>query len=640
MSREAELIRLLELEARAQAERSRAELAELTAHAAEAAGHSLIDLVVLDESPGIGGLTVLTLRKRNRTQALPRIRLEAGDPVRLFSAAGVQGLRGVVVKKTAQELWVALGDDAADLDLEATFRVDRSSDEVSTQRLVRALRRLENAQKNRLAALRQLARGERSPSEAGEAKDQAAQIRRRTPTHSYPVAVGLDPTQAEAVAFALDAPDFALIHGPPGTGKTTAVVELIVQAAARGERILVTAPSNLAVDNLLERLLARGLQPVRLGHPARVLPAVEDQVLSVLVERSEEVRLARNLVKEALALRRQARKWTRAKPAPGEKAQQEREARERLADARRLEAMAVERILDQAQIVGATCTFDDDLLKGRRFDRVVIDEAGQATEPATWAPILHGDRVVLAGDHRQLPPTVISPEAAAAGLSVSLFELLAERHGAALSRRLGVQYRMHEQIMGYSALALYDGGIVAHPSVAGHRLVDLPHVAATPLTETPLLFVDTAGAGHTEVVGDDGESRANPEEAQVVAQLVRSLVAAGVRPAELGVITPYAAQAAQLRGLLEDAEALEVDTVDGFQGREKEVILISCVRSNDEGQIGFLSDVRRMNVALTRARRKLVVVGDSATLAGHPFYRDLLGWFEAAKAYTTVWELS
>lgn len=623
MTWEQALAELLTLEARAQAERTQADLAQLTAHQAEQAGQSLIDLVVIDEAPGLGGLTVLTLRKRNRSLALPRVRIQAGDPVRVQTPTGPQGLRGVVVQKNAEHLKVAIGDEAAELDLDATYRIDRSADEITTDRLLRTLRRLEGAQKNRLAELKQIGAGERALGVGTEPEP--------SPTPN------LDPTQAAAVQFALHAPDWALIHGPPGTGKTTAVVELIVQAAARGERILVTAPSNLAVDNLLERLLARGLLPVRLGHPARVLPQVEGRVLSVLVEESEEVRIARNLVKEALQLRRKAQKWTRAKPAPGEKAAMEREARERFADARRLEAMAVERILDQAQIVGATCTFDDSQLKGRRFDRVVVDEACQATEPATWAPILHGERVVLAGDHLQLPPTVISPEAAARGLSVSLFERLHARHGAAISRRLGVQYRMHQQIMGYSSLALYDGGIVAAPAVQDHLLVDLPGIARAPLTETALLFVDTAGAGHQERVEADGESRANPEEAAVVANLGRQLLELGLSPPQLGVITPYAAQANLLRELL--PEAVEVDTVDGFQGREKEAILISCVRSNDQGQIGFLSDVRRMNVALTRARRKLVVVGDSATLSGHPFYRDLLEWFEAAGAYTTVWEL-
>jgi superfamily I DNA and/or RNA helicase len=199
------------------------------------------------------------------------------------------------------------------------------------------------------------------------------------------------------------------------------------------------------------------------------------------------------------------------------------------------------------------------------------------------------------------------------------------------------QYRMHEAIMGFSSEEFYDGELIAHESVASHRLCDLPHVETSPLTETPLEFIDTAGAGYDEELEPDGESRMNVPEGEVALRKVDALLAAGVAEQEIAVISPYAAQVRWLRAKL-DGREVEVDTVDGFQGREKEAVVISLVRSNAAGEIGFLADTRRMNVALTRARRKLIVIGDSATIGGHEFYQRLLAYFELHGAYRTVWE--
>jgi ATP-dependent RNA/DNA helicase IGHMBP2 len=268
---------------------------------------------------------------------------------------------------------------------------------------------------------------------------------------------------------------------------------------------------------------------------------------------------------------------------------------------------------------------------------VVIDEAAQATEPACWIPLLRSDRLVLGGDHCQLPPTIVSDEAARGGLAVSLMERLARLLGGDVVGRLDVQYRMHEQIMRFSSAEFYEGALVADASVRTHRLVDLPQVEDHRLTTAPLTFLDTAGAGYDEQAGDDGVSRANRQEAELVVRQVNLFLSAGLAPHQLAVITPYAAQARLLRELLPIAD-LEIDTVDGFQGREKEAVIVSLVRSNDRGEIGFLSDVRRMNVALTRARRKLLVIGDSSTIANHAFYARLIEHFERSEGYRTVWE--
>ena len=246
--------------------------------------------------------------------------------------------------------------------------------------------------------------------------------------------------------------------------------------------------------------------------------------------------------------------------------------------------------------------------------------------------------MVLAGDHCQLPPTVLSPEAAGRGLSVSLMERLVRQCGPDAARLLTVQHRMNASIMGFSNAEFYDGRLEAHESVAGHLLCDLPGVTRDALTETPVRFIDTAGASYDEELEEDTGSRFNAQEAALAVKKVRALLALGVAAEQIGLITPYRAQVRLLRDRLADVPGLEVDSVDGFQGREKEAIVVSLVRSNNEGGIGFLSDTRRTNVAFTRARRALVVIGDSATLASDPFYGRMLSHFEGLGAVSSVWE--
>ena len=295
---------------------------------------------------------------------------------------------------------------------------------------------------------------------------------------------------------------------------------------------------------MLERLLMHGEKAVRLGHPARVLPQLREHTLDLIVEDHPDVRQARKFAREAYALFRKAGKWTRAKPAsPVPAARLREEGRALLADARRMEAQAVDQILDRSPILCATTTgLDPGVIGDRHFDLLVIDEACQTTEPGCWVPLGRANRVILAGDHRQLPPTVLSPDAARLGFGVSLLERLVALYGDAVTRRLDVQYRMHEAIMAFSSIEFYDGSLRAHASVAAHRLCDLPGVAATPLTETPVEYIDTAGAGYDEEKEPDGESRLNPGEAALVRRKVESLLAAGVAPADIAVIAPYAAQ--------------------------------------------------------------------------------------------------
>jgi len=614
------------MESRAEARRAAEQARKHRGAEAEKTGLTVVDLVILDENAGLGGRVVLQLAKR-RKSPIPWTRLDTGSPV-ILSADDERvqgGWRGVISDRDEFNFWVALPQFPEELaDLEG-LRVDQADDDVAAKRQRSSLLRAKNARANRLAQLRDVLLGLKPP-----AFDDMKPI--------GPLNPALNQVQEAAIVHALSARDVGLIHGPPGTGKTTAVVELIRRAIRQGKKVLAVAPSNMAVDNLLEKLVAGGEHAVRLGHPARVLPQLRSHSLDVLVDEHDDVRVAHKLIKDALQLFRKADRYTRAKPAPGARKAMRDEAKTLLDDARRLEAAAVRHILDMADVLCATTTgLDDDLLGDRRFDLCVIDEAAQSVEPGCWIPILRAEKVVLAGDHCQLPPTIISEEAAAAGFNVSLFERLQALYGEPISRRLTVQYRMHDDIMNFSSREFYDGQLVSDPSVSTHRLCDQEGVLDLPLTTVPVEFIDTAGAGYDEEVPPDGESRRNPQEADVVVQKVRALFDAGVDPADVAVITPYSAQVRHLREKL-SRPRLQIDSVDGFQGREKEAVVISLVRSNPNGEIGFLADVRRMNVALTRARRKLILVGDSATLASHPFFGRLLEYCESIGAYKSVWE--
>lgn len=586
---------------------------------AEKSGETLLDLAITNHEPGLGGRTRLTLVKRNRTLRLPWNRLRVGAPV-VLSSQDTEGdsQQGVVSARRRDFIEVSVDDWPEG----ERFRLDLAADEITRKRQTAALRAVERAG-GRTGQLRDVLLGEREPrfSELSELE----------------FATSLNSSQQEAVRFALASQDLAIIHGPPGTGKTTTVVELICQAISQGHKVLACAPSNTAVDNLLARLVAARQKVVRVGHPARVDERLRDFTLDAQVANDEMMSIVRDMLRQAERLFRKAGRYTRAKPAPGAKQDMRQEAKRLKGEARLLEKQAIKTVLDRADVVCATTSFNEDLMGELQFGLVVIDEACQSTEPGCWIPVLRAERIVLAGDHCQLPPTVLSKPAARAGLSTSLLERLVAKYGDAVTRQLDVQYRMHTDIMQFSSQRFYDDTLQADETVASHLLHDLPSIEPSPLTSEPVTFIDTAGADWHEEIEPNGESKRNLKEGAFVLRKVRQLQEAGLHPRDIAVIAPYAAQVRWLREQW-DADDLEIDTVDGFQGREKEAVLISCVRSNTTGEIGFLADTRRMNVALTRARRKLIVVGDSATLGGHEFYGAMLSYFESIAAYRTVWE--
>ncbi|TWT34194.1 AAA domain-containing protein [Blastopirellula retiformator] len=570
-----------------------------------------------DQWSALGGRVVCKLTGKNPQASLPMHGLRVGTPIVLLSSGGEDRARGVVTRLTSASIEVAIGDVWEGE--EDKLAVAISTDDVARGRQERALLKAASASGNRTAELRDVLLEQQAP--AFDPPDPSLKSAR------------LNDSQQAAVQLALSARDFAIIHGPPGTGKTITLAEIVQAAVARGEKVLACAPSNLAVDNLVERFWACGVKAVRLGHPARVSESLHDALLESLVREHPDAKLADKLVSEAKTLFRKADRFTRAKPAPGEKKSLREEARALLEDAARIQQQTLERLLDDAPVVCCTLTgVDDDLLGARQFDLTVIDEACQTTEPACWIPVSRSQRLVIAGDHCQLPPTVVSQKAEATGFGVSLLERLIARYPKA-ALRLERQYRMHNHIMEFSSLEFYDGALEADATVAGHTLSDL--ITADEIWAKPVQFIDTAGADYHEAK-DDSSSRTNPREAELAVRKVNQLLALDLRPEQIAVVTPYAAQVRLLRESL--PAGVECDSVDGFQGREQEVVICSLVRSNENGEIGFLADVRRMNVAMTRAKRKLIVIGDSSTIGGNEFYGRLLEYVEAIDAYHSVWE--
>ncbi|HMX73145.1 MAG TPA: AAA domain-containing protein [Anaerolineales bacterium] len=632
---------LLDLEAEAEKQQALRERTRLSPTEAEATGNSIINLVIREEGYGLGGRFLLGLGKRNETLPLPWTRLGVGSPVILSeerrdrdASSEETGWRGIVSAVRRDAIQVAVNQFIETEAEKPTFRLDRATDEISRFRQRQAMELARGASGNsRLEVLRDVLIG-----------SVGAVFEKIEPIHVFNK--NLNASQIEAVQFALSAEDVAIIHGPPGTGKTTTLVELIRQIThtRSGQTVLAVAASNLAVDNLLERLIAAGENAIRLGHPARVTPELREHTLDLLVENHPDVKIANKLTRDAYALRDQSFKFTRARPERGAKQAMREEAKDMLNEAWRIEDQVTAMILGKARVVCTTATgIDRERLNGKTFDWCIMDEASQSTEPSAWIPLQFAHRIVLAGDHCQLPPTVLSPEAIRGGFNISLMERLLNNN--APRKMLNVQYRMHQDIMSFSSDVFYEGNLQADTAVQTALLADLPQIAATPLTQTPIHFIDTAGASYDEEPEPDGDSRLNPLEADLVIKKVDELLQCGVSPADIAVISPYSAQVKLLREKILKPSAvdgarsgIEIDSVDGFQGREKEAVIVSLVRSNPEGEVGFLADTRRMNVAMTRARRKLIVIGDSATITAHPFYEKMVKYFESVGAYHSVWE--
>lgn len=484
-------------------------------------------------------------------------------------------------------------------------------DETSYRLMFEALKQVIGAKNNRLAELRDIFHG-----------TQPASIFSFHPLR-FP---WLNATQEEAVNKVLHAKDVAIVHGPPGTGKTTTLVEAVYETLHRENQVLVCAQSNMAVDWISEKLVDRGVSVLRIGNPSRV----NDKMLSFTYERRFE---SHPDYPQLWSIRKAIRELY-ARSRKGAEREAVRQKINSLKDrATELEIRINESLFSEARVIACTLVGSANrLLTGQKFGTLFIDEAAQALEAACWIPIRKADRVILAGDHCQLPPTVKAPEALRAGLGHTLMQTIVKNKPDTVSL-LKLQYRMNDEIMRFSSEWFYGGMLQSAPEVKYRSILDF---------DTPIEWINTEGLDCNEEFIGENYGRINKSEAELSIEQLKGYITKIGRERflderiDVGMISPYKAQVQYLRRLVRNdaffkpyRQAITINTVDGFQGQERDVILISLVRANEEGQIGFLNDLRRMNVAISRARMKLIILGDASTLTRHAFYKKLYTYIES-----------
>lgn len=484
-------------------------------------------------------------------------------------------------------------------------------DETSYRLMFEALKQVIGAKNNRLAELRDIFHGTQPAS-----------------TFSFhPLRFPwLNATQEEAMNKVLHAKDVAIVHGPPGTGKTTTLVEAVYETLHRENQVLVCAQSNMAVDWISEKLVDRGVSVLRIGNPSRV----NDKMLSFTYERRFE---SHPDYPQLWSIRKAIRELY-ARSRKGAEREAVRQKINSLKDrAIELEIRINESLFSEARVIACTLVGSANrLLTGQKFGTLFIDEAAQALEAACWIPIRKADRVILAGDHCQLPPTVKAPEALRAGLGHTLMQTIVKNKPDTVSL-LKLQYRMNDEIMRFSSEWFYGGMLQSAPEVKYRSILDF---------DTPIEWINTEGLDCNEEFIGENYGRINKSEAELSIEQLKGYITKIGRERflneriDVGMISPYKAQVQYLRRLVRNdaffkpyRQAITINTVDGFQGQERDVILISLVRANEEGQIGFLNDLRRMNVAITRARMKLIILGDASTLTRHAFYKKLYTYIES-----------
>ena len=555
---------------------------------------------------------------------------EFGRPVVFLSATDAKDLGGklryfsftaTVSYVDGNRMVVAVPDSAPLLELQSSSQplgVQLSFDETSYRAMFQAIDRVIAAKNDRLAYLRELFHGDRQPQ------------RYAFEPIRFP---WLNPTQEQAVNEVLRAKDVAIVHGPPGTGKTTTLVEAINETLMRESQVMVCAQSNMAVDWISEKLVDRGINVLRIGNPTRV----NDKMLGFTYERRFE---SHPDYPQLWAIRKAIRELRQHRKRGSDSFHQKMERLK--SRATELELRINAQLFGEARVIACTLVGSaNKLLDGQRFNTLFIDEAAQALEAACWIPLRRVSRVILAGDHCQLPPTVKSLAALKAGLGVTLMERVTATQPSVVTL-LKVQYRMNEAIMRFSSDWFYGGQVKSAPQVRHRGILDY---------DNPFLWIDTAPLEeeddspvyHEQFVGESF-GRVNKAEANLTISTLRDyLEKVGKQrfldeQVDVGVISPYRAQVQYLRSLIKATpelkpfrRAITVNTVDGFQGQERDIVLISLVRSNAAGDIGFLKDLRRMNVAITRARMKVIILGDVKTLTRHPFYKRLWDYVERAR---------
>ncbi|MEO1261385.1 MAG: AAA domain-containing protein [Bacteroidota bacterium] len=620
-----QLSKLLELERQKDFEQFRAFVQSLPLSQRVAEGYAWYPVEVIKSGYTYGERAFVTVSRTKVSEVQHQFR--SGQPVRFFTQSDEvkhQEKTGVIHSLTKKRMKIILSSkDLPEWMNHGSLGVDLEFDERTYVEMQKALKKVMEAKGDRLAELRRIILGQQSADFIN------------IPSTELPQ---LNESQNAAVSQVLAARDVAIIHGPPGTGKTTTLVQAIKLLTKTEHTVLVCAPSNTATDLLTERLVDEGIRVLRIGNISRVDEKIIRHTLESQIANHPDSKHIKKVRQEAADTRRKALKFKRKF---GQEQRRERghlfkQAGELSGWAKRLEDQLVENIIESAQVI--TCTLVGAVHKAlgnRTFRTVVIDEAAQGLEPATWIPITRASKVVLAGDPFQLPPTVKSNEARRGGFGITMIEKCLERMDQ--SSLLNVQYRMHRQIMAFSNKWFYEGKLKAAEAIAEHRLdIELP---------APVAFIDTAGTGFEEQLNEKSKSRFNPDEFQVLCEHLYQLVQAhdGKEMPSIAIISPYREQVLYMQDTAaEDSRLtgieLDINTIDAFQGQERDVIYISLVRSNPKCEIGFLSDYRRMNVAMTRAKKLLVMVGDSATVGNDLFYQKMLEHVEQSGHYQTAWE--
>lgn len=583
---------------------------------------------------GYGDLLQVDIERTSHTE-MPH-QFSVGKNISLFSNADNEGNEVSGVIKSIQRNVIKIifpYDELPDWAYDGKLGINAQFDENSYTEMQKALDVVIGARNGRTHELREILEGAEEPSFGKEKL-------------VSPI-IHLNPSQNNAVEFILNVQDFGVVHGPPGTGKTTTLVEAIRLTLQTERQVLVCAPTNTAVDLLCEKLNNLGLNVIRLGHPARISEDLLSTSIDGKVTTSPYYKDIKNLRRNAEEYFRMAGKYKRVF---GQEEAQQRasyyaEAKNCLKEARLLEDHIVENLFKDAQVICCTpVTSTSRRLEKKKFDTLFFDEASQALEPMVWIPLLKCKRIILCGDHCQLPPVVKSKKAMADGLGITLLDRCIKKKEAVVL--LDKQYRMHDAIMAFSNLTFYENKLVADSSVAQAKLIN----DENDIVNRTIEFVDTAGCSFTEVQNPESLSFSNKLEADLLFKHLRSVLESYSQYKEadhisVGIISPYKEQVEWMKEEygnyelnLDKVSHLSIKTIDGFQGEERDVIYISLVRSNDDQEIGFLNDLRRMNVALTRAKKKLVVIGDSATIGSNPFYKKFIEYCEESKFYKSAWE--
>ncbi len=631
-------LRLIEIERKEEMKTQMMEIRALSGKKRERLGRAILNLRGRNAGRGLGGTYLIKFYRKS----MPETEITVGDVVLLSQkTVSPRNPQGTVYEKGKNYILVSFSTRPPPFLYGRGIRMDLYVSDVTFQRMKEAV----NILKDRID-LHPLLLGKKMP------KIQKIPEMR--------VESNLNSSQREAVIRTLGAEEIFLIHGPPGTGKTTTLVESIVQHVKREMRVLATADSNVAVDNLVEKLAGR-VKVVRVGNPARVTKTLREHTLDYLVQSLPEYKAAQKLWDKIDSLLGERDKYTRptqqwrrglgddeiAYLARAGKSlrgipvtmmrsmarwlEMQREIDDLFQKAKNYEKRAMERILKDADVICTTnSTAGSDILASLTFPVVFIDEATQSTEVSSLIPIVRTRKIIMAGDHKQLPPTVMSHKAKS--LQYTLFERMLDVYGPKIRHVLTTQYRMNQEIMNFPNIEFYGGILKADESVKNITLHDLKlkfeeinaEMYKLLRPDKPVIFIDTQSKFREEQ-RRGSTSYMNRGEANLIAKIAKELLRIGLNISNLGIITPYDDQVDLLRSMLPQ---VEVKSVDGFQGREKEVIIISFVRSNSQGDTGFLSDARRLNVSLTRAKRKLVMVGDSSTLKNERHFQDLLNFLQ------------